>query len=528
MLEFSIIIRNGRVIDGSGNPWYKADIGIEDEKIRKIGNLSKESANIEIDASEYVVCPGFIDVHSHSDTSFFSNPKADSKITQGITTEIVGNCGNSAAPITDLGKEFIIEKYADKNVECTWNSVSEYLDQLDKIGMPLNVGTLIGHGTIRSSIMGFEARDPSLQELEAMKAMVEEGMKEGAFGLSTGLKYAPGCYANTNEVVELCKVVNKYDGLYATHIRNQGDYLIDSIDETIEIGKKAKVPIIISHLKAKTRKNWGKSSNVLRIIDESRDSGIDITFDQYPYIAGSSNLFARLPAWSREGGPSNALERLKDPEQRKKIEEDIPKGEDWYGPNTSIIAGFSPNPEYEGKSLEEIGEIRNKTPESIVCDLLLEANGIVPIVGFYGWEEDVLKIMKHHTMMVGSDGSSLAAYGVLGRGKPHPRSYGAFTRYLGQYVLRDKVTSIQDGIRRMTSLPAIRYNLFNRSILQPHNYADIVIFDQKKLIDKATFNNPHQYSQGIQYVIVNGKISVENEKYTGELSGKSLRYNSIP
>ena len=520
----SKVIINGKIVDGKGNPWFKGDIELIGERISKIGHINYSTSGKIIDAKGLFVCPGFIDVHTHSDTSFLINNKADSKIRQGVTTEIAGNCGNSAAPITETGREFLIKEIENDGIKCDWVSVGEYLEKVEKNGLPLNFGTYIGHGTIRASVIGFEAREPTKGEIGLMKDLVREGMQDGAFGLSTGLKYAPGCYANTEEIIELCKVVAEFNGIYASHVRNQGDFLVKSIDEAIRVGSETGSRVIISHLKAKGRDNWGKASNVLRIIDEARDNEIDVTFDQYPYPAGSSNLISRTPEWAREGGPDRLLERLKDPVQRKKIESEIVNSEDWHGPENTIIARFDPDNYLEGKTIEEISQIRNKEPVAVVCDLLLEANGIVPVVSFYGWEKDVLEIMKHNTMMVGSDGSSLSNYGILGKGKPHPRNYGTFPRFLGRYVIKNKAMSLDESVRKMTSNPAIRLGLQDRGCLKNNMFADIVIFDPKTLIDSATFENPHQYPKGIDYVIVNGILAVEKGVYTGSQSGKVLKH----
>jgi len=525
-MKTNVIIRNGRIVDGMGSPSFRGDIGIEKEKIIAVGDLSKAEAEIEITAKGLIVCPGFVDIHTHTDTSFLVNNKADSKIMQGITTEVVGNCGGSPAPITELGKSFQSKSNRYKLIGWDWNTVAEYHDRLETKGLPVNVALLIGHGTVRASVIGYEAREPSSQELESMKSLVEEGMKEGAFGLSSGLKYAPGVYAKTDELIELCKIVKKYNGIYATHMRNQGDKLIESVDETIEIGEKSGVPIQIAHLKVKGRDNWGKAKNMLRIIDEAREKGIDVTFDQYPYRAGSTGSWTITPKWSREGGIESFLKRLRNPEERMKIEEEIPQQEDWTGSERIIIVKFDPDPSLEGKDLDEIGEMRGKSPQSVMCDLMLEAGSSIPTVHFYGWEEDVKEIMAHNAMMLGSDGSSLASYGELSKGKPHPRSYGAFTRFLGRYVLNEGVMSLEDGIRRMSSYPAQKMGILDRGILRIGMFADVVIFDPEKIIDAATYDNPHQYSKGIEYVFVNGTMAVMNGKLTGNLSGKVLKHTA--
>jgi len=524
MATYDIVIKGGRVIDGSGNPWFKGDVAVTGDKIAKIGALGAYEAKKEFDASGLLVCPGFIDVHTHTDASFLINPKADSKIRQGVTTEIVGNCGASLAPVTELGKSFVRRMLDELGIEMDWNTVAEYLVRFEKVGLPVNVGALIGHGTVRASVMGYEARAPSASELEEMKGLVEQGMKDGAFGLSTGIKYAPGVYADTDEIVELSKAAAKYGGLYATHIRNQGGSLIESIEESIIIGREAGCPVQIAHLKVKGRTNWGKSLNMLRVIDEARAEGIDVTYDQYPYLAGSTGAFAITPKWAREGGVESFLERLRDPELRPRIEEGVTEQEDWTGSFKLQVCKFDPEPSYEGKSIAEIAELRGVPRETAMCDLLNEADGVVPLILFFGWDRDIEEIMKHPAMMVGSDGSSLAAYGELGKGKPHPRNYGAFTRFLGRYVIQKGIMGLEDGVRRMTSFPALRFGLEDRGLLKAGGYADITVVDPEKLIDTATFQDPHQYSHGVEHVIVNGEVELENGEYNGTLAGRTLRH----
>jgi N-acyl-D-amino-acid deacylase len=375
--------------------------------------------------------------------------------------------------------------------------------------------------------MGFEARAPTEDELREMKALMDQGMKEGAFGLSSGLKYAPGVYADTSEVVELCKVVAKYNGFYATHIRNQGNELIESIEEAIHIGRETSVPVQVVHLKVKGRSNWGKSTHVLHIIRKARDEGLDITYDQYPYDAASTGAFAITPKWAREGGADKFLERMKDADTRERIEAEIPNMEDWMGPENILVSKFNPDINLEGKSLLEISKIRKKPPVSVMCDLMFEADSRVPVIMFFGWEQDIVNIMTDPQMMVGSDGSSLRPIGILGKGKPHPRNYGCFPRFLGRYVFKQRLLTIEDAVRRLTSFPAARMNLKKRGLIRPGMYADITIIDPDILIDKATFQNPHQHSEGIIHVLINGNQAIKDSKFTGELSGKTLRNNIL-
>jgi len=521
-MEPSIIIRNGRIVDGTGCPWFKGDVGIEGDRIFGVGDLSEFKAEVEIDARGLVVCPGFVDVHTHSDTSFLVNPRADSKIMQGVTTEIVGNCGNSAAPITDFGKTYYSNSNRYDAIDWDWTSVAEYYDRLEANGLPLNVGTLIGHGTVRASVMGYEARAPSTGELEQMKGLVEQGMRDGAFGLSSGLKYAPGCYAETDEVVELCKVANKYGGIYATHLRNQALKVIEAAEEAIDIGRKTGIPVHIAHIKVRGRSVWGKGWNYLRIIEDARQEGIDVTFDQYPYDKCGSS--ASIPIWALEGGAESLLNRLRDPVHRKKIESEIPEHEDWVGPEYTIIGKFAPNSKYEGKNLADISKLRNKTPESTVCDLVLESNGHVRLLMHFGWEEEIRNFMKHHLMMVGSDGSSITTKEM---GKPHLRNYGTYPRFISKYVLGQGIISLEDGIRRATSFPARRFGLFDRGILRQNMIADLVLFNPKTITDIGTYMDPQKHPKGIEYVLVNGTISVEKETFTGKLTGKTLKHKLL-
>ena len=522
---FNIIIRNGRIFDGTNNPWYKADVGLIGETISFIGDLEGIESLTEIDANGLCICPGFIDIHSHGDVNFFVNHNADSKIMQGVTTEIVGNCGISTAPVTELGKRFLNKRYEDLEINWDWNTVSEYFERLESIGIPLNVGTFIGQEAVRCSIMGFENRDPTKAELEDMKKLVEDGIKDGAFGFSIMLKGAPGVYSKHNEIIEICKVVQKLGGIYATHQKTQGDTLIESIEESIDIGRKSGIPVHISHLKVKGRRNWGKSKYALKMIDDARDCDIDVTFDQYPYNV--SGGWVGMPSWALEGGMDQLFERLRDPKTREKIEEGIREHEDWgVGPDNLHISMYPPNPSYEGKSLAELGEHTNKSPESVWCDLLLKAGRRPRIIKYSMWEEEVQAIMTHHAMMVGSDASSLANYGVLGRGKPHPRNYGTFPRFLGRYVVRGGLMSLEDGVRRITSNPARRLGLNRRGLILENMYADIVVFDPKKIIDIATLENPHQYPEGIKHVLVNGTLAVKDGKYTGQRAGRPLRHRT--
>ncbi|RJS88505.1 D-aminoacylase [Candidatus Bathyarchaeota archaeon] len=522
-MEYDILIENGYVLDGTGNPWFRADVGIVGDTIEAIGRLRGSGANRRIDARGLIVAPGFIDIHSHSDFTILLDPGVESKIRQGVTTEVVGNCGTSAAPMNEEVRAYR-ERYMrgdlGEDFEFNWRTMGEYLDLIDEKGASFNVVALVGHGTVRQNVMGFEDRPPTEAELEEMKRLVAEAMEDGAWGMSTGLIYPPSCYAETDEIVELAKVVARYGGIYATHIRGEGRTLLEAVREAIEIGERAGIPVEISHFKASGRENWRKTKDSLKLVEEARRRGVDVTFDQYPYTASSTGLAAFLPHWVHEGGLDRLLERLKDPETRRKIkEEGATITRDW----SSVMVVLAPkHPQYEGKRITEIAELEGKEPMDTVFDLLLAEEAQVRIVAFGMCEEDVRRVMRSPYMMVGSDGRAVAPRGVLGRGKPHPRYYGTFPRVLGHYV-REGVLTLQEAMRKMTSLPAQRLGLRDRGLLREGFKADITIFDPDSVRDEATFTDPHRFPSGIPYVIVNGVLVIDGGEHTGALPGKALR-----
>jgi len=530
---YDLIIKGGKIIDGTGNPWFYGDIGVKDGKILKVGKLSFEDCKYLIDAENLVVCPGFIDMHSHSDLVPFINPYMESKVRQGVTTEVVGNCGFSAAPLNDFLKEELLKTspmLREANVKLDWETMAEYMEKLEKNGISLNIAPLVGHGTIRAFVLGYEKRKPSEDELEKMKLILAQSMRDGAFGMSTGLIYPPSCYADTEEIIELCKVVASHGGFYATHIRGEEHQLLTSVKEAIEIGEKAKVPVEISHHKASGKANWGKVKKSLKMIEEARSRGIDVTCDVYPYTAGSFGLDSLLPPHAHEGGVEKLVEKLKSLEFRRKLKNEMITGVgNWrsavtvLGWENIMIAYCKGHPEYEGKVISEIVKWKNLDPFDFVFDLIIEETASVSVVLFSMSEEDVRTVLKSPFSMVGSDSSARATYGILSAGKPHPRAYGTFPRVLGRYVREEKVLTFQEAIRKMTSFPAQKLGLKDRGIIREGMWADIVIFNPQTVVDKATFTNPHQYPEGIEYVIVNGKIVLEKGEHTKEKPGKVLR-----
>jgi len=520
-LKYDILIENGFVIDGAGNPWFKADVGILGDLVESVGNLRSADARRRINARGLVVAPGFIDIHSHSDFTVLVDPRVESKVRQGVTTEVVGNCGTSAAPMSQEVRAYR-ERYMREPFpsEPRWETMEDYLNLIDERGASFNIVALVGHGTVRQNVMGFEMRAPTDSELRGMKRLVAEAMKDGAWGMSTGLIYPPSCYADTSEIVELARVLPEYGGVYFSHIRGEGETLLDAVKEAIEIGESAGVSVEIAHFKASGRRNWGKTVESLRLIEEARNRGTDVTFDQYPYIASSTGLTALLPHWSQEGGVERLIQRLRDPVERLKIADGIESDvRDW---NNVVISSAGKHPQYEGKSLSEIARTEKKDPVDAAFDLLIAEETRVGVVLFEMDEEDVRRVMSSPYMMVGSDGRAVAPRGSLGTGKPHPRYYGTFPRVLGHYV-REKVITLQEAVRKMTSLPAQRLGLRDRGLLREGFKADITIFDPNEIRDEATFTDPHRFPSGIPYVIVNGTLVVDEAAHTGALAGRALR-----
>lgn len=538
---FDVILKGGRVIDGTGNPWFRADVAIKDGKIVRIGHLSGVKAEKIIDVKGLVVSPGFIDIHSHSDFTILFNPKVESTIRQGVTTLVVGNCGISLAPVNPAREDLLMRYISPfmppgERLKVKWTTFSEYLKYEEEIGVASNVAHLVGHGTIRIAVMGFDERTPTNEELGEMKMLVAEAMQAGAFGMSSGLIYPPGVYSKTEELIELAKVVARYGGIYATHIRGEGATLIKAVSEAIEIGEKSGAPVQISHHKAAGRPQWGKSEETLKLMEEARMRGVDVTCDQYPYRAGMTSLVTLLPPWAHEGGMDRLLERLRNPKDRERMRRDIEKGIPgwenfvascgWENIYVSYVKTEKNKP-LEGKNLTEIAKIKGKPDEfTALCDLLLEEEGVATMVLFMMDEGDIRRIMKHPLSMVGSDSWSVAPYGVLGVGKPHPRFYGTYPRVLGRYVREYNILRLEDAIRKMTSLPAQKIGLWDRGIIRVGAWADITVFNPDKVIDKATYQDPHQYPEGIEYVLVNGEVVVERGEHTGILAGKVLRHKS--
>ncbi|HEX9972695.1 MAG TPA: D-aminoacylase, partial [bacterium] len=526
--RFDIIIQGGMIYDGSGSAGLKTDIGIKGNKIIAIADLRKASSDLVIDANGLAVSPGFIDIHTHTDTGLLVNPTGDSKIQQGVTTEVSGNCGYSPFPLNEIDLlEFDKNLLEEYGIHATWRNIAEFLQSLETKKISINYATFTGHGNLRSYIVGKNDIPPTAEQLEKMKRSLAESMENGSFGLSTGLEYAPGSYAKTDELIELCKVVSQMNGVYATHIRNEDDRVEEAIEEALQICRDANVATEISHFKACNQNNWHKVDRMLEMIETAATSGMPVHADRYPYIAYGTGLTVFLPLWSRQGETDEILARLRDKQLLPNIKTYAEsRGVRIGGWNRVMISScFSEkNKTWEGKLIQDCAEATGKEPFEFIKDILIEERNRVDIVGFAMNEDNLKKVLSHPLVMVGSDGSAVSPKGKLSEGKPHPRYYGTFPRVLGKYCREEKIFDLATAIKKMTSMPADKLGLKNRGYLRKGYCADITIFNPETVIDNATFLNPHQFPTGIEYVIVNGKVTVKNREHTGEAAGEILRH----
>jgi N-acyl-D-amino-acid deacylase len=521
-------IEGGAVIDGTGTQGARADVGVRDDTIVAIGDLSHEPAARTLNASGRVVAPGFIDMHSHSDWRLWGNRRAESKIRQGVTLEVVGNCGFSPAPVSaehlDDVRAFAL--YVPRALDFRWRSVGEYLSAFDRDGLALNVIQLVGHGTLRVAAMGFARRAPAAGELARMQRWLAEALEAGAWGLSTGLIYAPGSYATTEEIVAVARAA-RGRGLYASHIRGEGATLLRAVQEAIRIGGEAELPVQISHLKAAGRPNWGRVTQALAVIDAAAGEGLDVMADVYPYTASSTSLRTLLPDWTLEGGIEAMLARLTDGQVRRRIRRELEAPDnrllDRVGWEDIMIAYSPRRKDAEGRRLSEIAAARGMDPLEAAIELIVDEAGRAAMILFQLDEGDLACALEHPRVMIGSDGSALAPYGELGEGRPHPRNYGTFPRVLGEYARERRLLSLPQAVHKMTGLPARRLGLRDRGVIRVGACADLVVFDAKRIADQATYEDPHRYCTGVEHVLVNGRWVIRDGQHTGNLPGRVLR-----
>jgi N-acyl-D-amino-acid deacylase len=521
---FDVLIRGGDILDGTGKPAFRADVGIAGARIDAIGDLSDAAANEILDVTGLIVAPGFIDMHTHSDFTLPVNPRAESKVQQGVTTEVIGNCGFSPAPISPATKRQLLEYVAFLNLGLTWNwnSFGDYLAQMDRIA--LNVIPFVGHGTVRIAVMGFDNAAPKADELAQMKRSIAQAMDEGAWGLSTGLIYPPGVFAQTQEIVELSREAAARGGLYFSHIRGEGATLLDAIGEGITIARDANISVEVSHFKAAGQANWDKAARAIELIENARAEGLRVDADMYPYAAGSTTLTALLPNWVLAGGVPSLLARLRDGATRAKIADEMRVGAGVASNYDQVfLALFQPQPEYEGKTIAQIAELRAQNSVDTILDLLIESDGAAEMVGFMLSDENIRLSLAQTWMTIGSDGLALAPRGILGKGKRHPRSYGTFPRVLGEYVREKKVLSLPEAIKRMTAQAADKLGLKDRGRVQAGLAADLVVFDAETIADRATYSEPYQFPSGVAYVIVNGQVTIARGEQRDVMAGRVLR-----
>lgn len=524
-----LLIKNGQIVDGTGRKPYHGNIAIANDRIIAVGEVNEEGFDNIIDAQGLAVAPGFIDTHSHSDLKILLDRYMEPKVRQGVTTEILGQDGISMAPlpteyISPWRKNLAGLDGDSDDIDWTYKTTDGYLKMLEKSGVATNVAYLVPHGNVRMEVLGLSNRLPNDAELEKMKDVTRRELEAGAVGLSTGLIYMPCAYGETKEIVEMCKVVAEYDRVFVIHQRSEADDILSSMQEVIDIGRQSGVKVHFSHFKVCGKKNWHKIDQVIEMLEQAKAEGIRVSFDQYPYVAGSTMLGVILPPWAHDGGTNQLLKRLRDPELRKKMIEDMENGipgwdnfVEFSGLDRIFVTSVktAKNKDVVGKSLVEIGEMRGKDPYQATFDLLLEEENAVGMVDFYGREEHVRRFLTRPEQNVCTDG-------LLG-GRPHPRAYGSFPRVLGKYVREEKVLTLEEAIRKMTSQPAEVFQLKDRGALKPGYFADIVIFNPDTIIDKGTFEDPCQYPEGIEYVLINGQVVIKQGTHTEAVAGQVIR-----
>jgi N-acyl-D-aspartate/D-glutamate deacylase len=528
---YDLVIRNGTIVDGTGNPWFFGDVAVRGERIVTVGRVAPAGAKREIDARGLVVAPGFIDMHSHSDFVLLEDGKALGKVYQGVTTEVLGE-GTSAGPyLGNLPPRSVVVE----GVTARWTTLGEYGTTLEKAGISVNVATYVGLDNIWQCVMGHRFDRPTAAQFQEMAELVDAGMKDGAFGLSSLLMMPPGSLATTDDIVMLCKVVARHQGIYSSHIRTEGAGVLGAVREAIAIGERAGVPVDIIHLKIADEKLWDRMSEIVGLIEDARKRGVNVQANVYPYTRGNNDLASIIPPWAHEGGTARMLARLKAPTERVKLKKDIREGlPGWYNHYTAVGGDWrrmliSGKGAWEGLTMDRVLALKakDKTPApdplDVLFDLLIEEGGSVPTIYEHHTEKDMNLALVQPWCSIGSDGSAYAVEGPLRRGNPHPRNFGTFPRVLGVYVRERGLLRLEDAVRKMTSLNASKLGLRDRGLLRPGQYADLTLFDPAKILDRANYTSPFHYSEGIAYVVVNGTVVVDRGKHTGARPGRALR-----
>lgn len=531
---FDILIRQARIVDGSGRPAFRGDVGIRAGRIEAVGDLGDAPAEQTLDAGRYYLAPGFIDMHSHSDLSLLQDPRGQSKVRQGVTTELIGQCGFSPFPLAGhypaIPRSTMESAYTAVVEDVDWHDLAGYAARLERQGIALNVAPLVGHGVVRAAAMGYENRPSTPDERDTMRRLVAEAMEQGAFGLSTGLTLSPSCFAGTDEVVELAKTAAAYGGIYDTHGRFWAGWHFKGAKEAVEIGRRAGIRVHISHLAIIDPRHWGEAPELAGILERACAVGVDVSYDVYPYVAAGSALSQFLPGWVQEGGTEAMVARLRHPPTRARILDELEQG--WFQGlpwtwDKIIVAspGSKGDPAWAGRSIQELAGAWGVEPKEAFLRLIEETEDGVSAVMFNRTEEDMQFFLRHPLGLVGSDGCAIAADGPLSHVKVHPRYYGAFPRVLGRYVRETGLMSVEEAVAKMSGRPAERLGLADRGLTRPGYAADLVLFDMETVCDRATFEQPHQYPEGIPYVMVNGQWVIYAGEHTGALPGRVLRRN---
>jgi N-acyl-D-amino-acid deacylase len=531
-LPFDLVITNGHIIDGTGSPWYSGDVGIRDRRIAAIGNLSAAARKRTVDAKGKIVAPGFVDMLGQSEATILVDPRLPSKIYQGITTEITGE-GGSAAPLNDAIIAADRAGYEHYKIKPDWRTFRQYFARLEKQGMGINLASFVGATQVRRMVLGDADMQPTPEQLEKMKALVRDAMHDGAVGVSTSLMYAPAPYAKTEEIIALASEAANFGGIYATHMRNESDSVLESIDEAVRIGREARIPVEIWHFKVAGKANFGRMPELVARVNKARAEGVDVEADTYAYTAWFNSMSAFVPAWAHDGGDAKLIERLKDPAARARIRKDMETpSKDWdnewdeiSGPQDVMISVVQ-NPalkKFQGKRLTDVAKALNKDPMDALFDLLIEDKAFTECAVFGMSEPDVALALQQPWVSVDNDSSGTSPEGILGEEHPHPRAYGTFPRILRKYVREEKKLTLEEAIRKFSALPAQRMRLTDRGVLKLGMWADVVVFDPETVHDVATFDDPNRLSEGMEYVLINGVPVIENGKMTGARPGKVLR-----
>lgn len=539
MKEIDLLIKNGTIFDGTGSEPFEADIGVAGDKIAFINKVSGVRCRVSktrgekvIDAKGLAVAPGFIDTHAHSEFTLLADPRAEGKISQGITTEINGNCGLSAAPLYNEAAEHRENDLKELKIKERWKTFGEYFSILESRGIALNFVTLAGHGNIRASVIGYKDKKPTFAELKKMQALSQKAIDAGAIGLSTGLIYPPGIYSDTEELIELCKVLSQKSRtsisklIYTSHMRSEGKGLIESIKETIRIAKEANIKVHISHIKTSGKENWDKIDEAISLINSARKRGVKVTCDRYPYTASSTDLDTILPSWTYEGGAEEELRRLKSSQVLEKIKKETLQGhpdKDYWTKVSVSTVSLQKNKWMEGKTLSYISRKINKSPVDALFKILIEERLRAGAIFSSMNKDNLRRFLSLPYVMIGSDSSARSRTGLTCKGKPHPRGFGSFPRFLGKYARDEKVMDMSEAVHKITMLPARTFGINDRGVLKKGAFADIVVFDPERIIDRATFDKPFLKPEGIHYVVVNGTPAVWKCKFTGASAGKILR-----